>query len=147
MSKVILQLASQIFLVATNDECERPGTMWASVMAAGSHGISRLHVWVDFIIEPSGKLIQSGEFVGRLFLTVVPLTIKCAVAPESKMAYSGGFSTLLVFSSSEDRSSSVRSVVVAVALLHSCLCKQLEVTTVLSSPSLLVLLVLPIRIL
>eukprot|EP00956_Cyclotella_meneghiniana_P036079 scaffold121150_cov36-Cyclotella_meneghiniana.AAC.1 len=74
--------------VATKDECDRPGTMWASVIFCGSHGISRLHVWVDLMNDPSGSLILSGSLVGRLFFTAAPFTMKCAVAPESRMAYS-----------------------------------------------------------
>lgn len=134
MSNVILQPASQNFLVATRDECANPGTMCASVMASGSHGISRLHVCVDLIMDPSGNLMESGEFVGLSFLTAAPFTRKCAVAPESKMAYSIGF----LFSSvlpSEDTSSSVSSAVVVVALSHSWLCEQFEVMTVFSSSS------------
>ena len=136
MSNVILQPASQNFRVATNDECDRPGTMCASVIESGSHGMSRLHVWVDFIMDPLGSLIDNGEHVRCSFFTAAPLMMKCAVAPESRMAYSGGCFCVSIDSSSDDRSSSVRSAVVVVALSHSWMCEQLDVMTVLSSSSL-----------
>ena len=97
--------------------------MWASVISFGSHGISRLHVCVDCMNDPLGSFIFSGLLVGRSFLTAAPFTMKCAVAPESRIAYSVGFFSLLVLSSSEDSSSSERATVEAVALSHSCLCK------------------------
>eukprot|EP00956_Cyclotella_meneghiniana_P014504 scaffold21710_cov36-Cyclotella_meneghiniana.AAC.2 len=71
-----------------------------------------------------------------------PFTMKCAVAPESRIAYSVGVFSLSVLSSSEDSSSSERVTVGAVALSHSCFCEQFDVTTVSSSSS-----VVPVRIL
>ena len=68
MSKVILHPASQNLRVDTNDEYDSPGTMWASVILWGSHGMSRLHVLVDRIRDPSGSLILSGLVDGCCFL-------------------------------------------------------------------------------
>ena len=76
LSNMILQPASQNFLVATNDECVSPGTMCALVTLLESHGMSRLHVCVDLITDPSGSLILSGLEVGSLFLTVAPFMMK-----------------------------------------------------------------------
>ena len=135
MSKVILHPTSQNFLVATNDECDRPGRMCVSVISCGSHGISRLHVCVEWMNVPSGSLILSGFEVVCSFFTAAPFIMKCAVAPESRMAYSVGLVSLVVLSSSEDSSSSVSAIVEAVALSHSCLCKQFDITTVSSSSS------------
>lgn len=73
---MILQPASQNFLVATNDECASPGTMCASVTLLGSHGMSRLHVCDDLITYPSGSLNLSGLNVGCLFRTVAPFMMK-----------------------------------------------------------------------
>ena len=136
MSKVILHPASQNFLVETNDECESPGTTCASVILLGSHGMSRLHVCVDWIIDPFGSLILSGLVAGILFVTAAPFIKKCAVAPESRIANCVGiFWRVDSVSSSDEMSSSVRSAVTAVALSHWCLHDVLEVTTVLSSSS------------
>jgi hypothetical protein len=97
--------------------------------------MSRLQVWVDFITVPSGNRILSGLFVGHSFFTAAPFTMKCAVAPESRIAYSGGLLCWEDSCSLEDNSSLVRSAVVAVALSQSCLVDLFEVMTVLSSSS------------
>ena len=74
MSNMILHPASQNFRVATRDECANPGTIWASVMSFGSHGMSRLQVCVDLMTVPSGNRILSGLFVGRSFFMAAPFT-------------------------------------------------------------------------
>ena len=53
--------ASQNLRVAMRDECERPGTICAAVTVAGSHGIFRLHVWVDCKVAPSGSVMVIGS--------------------------------------------------------------------------------------
>ena len=63
-----------------------PGTMCASVICAGSHGMSRLHVWVDWITLPFGNVIVIGWSAILLFMTGAPSTRKWPVAPESEMA-------------------------------------------------------------
>ena len=87
MSNSTLHPASANFLVDISDECESPGAMCASVNASGSHGISRLHVCVDWVLLPLGGVILSGDSVGLLLTTGDPCNIKCPVAPESDMAY------------------------------------------------------------
>ena len=44
LSNMTLHPASQNFLVEMRDACARPGTICASVICSGSHGMSRLHV-------------------------------------------------------------------------------------------------------
>ena len=87
MSNSSLHPASANFLVDISDKCESPGTMCASVNASGSHGISRLHVCVDWMLLPLGSVLLSGDDVGLLLTTGDPCNIKCPVAPESDMAY------------------------------------------------------------
>ena len=86
MSNSTLHPASTNFLVDISDECESPGTMYASVNASGSHGISRLHVCVDWMLLPLGSVIFSGDSVGILLTTGAPCNRKCHVAPESDMS-------------------------------------------------------------
>lgn len=81
-----LHPASQNFLVAINDECANPGTMCASVITCGSHGMSRLHVWVDLIVFPFGSVIEMGFAATCLFTTGASSTKKWPVAPESDIA-------------------------------------------------------------
>ena len=69
-----------------SDECVNPGTMCASVILDGSHGISRLHVCVELIILPFGSVICSGYLAFFMFTAGDPSTRKCAVAPESDIA-------------------------------------------------------------
>ena len=87
MSNSTLHPASANFLVDISDDCESPGTMCASVNASGSHGISRLHVCVYWMLLPLGSVILSGDSVGLLLTTGAPCNRKCHVAPESDMAY------------------------------------------------------------
>ena len=87
MSNSTLHPASANFLVGISDECESPGKMCDSVNASGSHGISRLHVCVDWNILPLGSVRLSGDSVGLLLTTGAPCNRKCPVATESDMAY------------------------------------------------------------
>ena len=87
MSNSTLHPASAKCLVDISDDCESPGTMCASVNASGNHGISRLHVCVDWMLLPLGSVILSGDSVGLLLNTRAPCNRKCPVAPESDMAY------------------------------------------------------------
>ena len=87
MSNSTLHPTSANFLVDISDKCESPDKMCASVNASGSHGISRLHVCVDWMPLPLGSVILSGDSVGLLLTTGAPCNRKCHVAPESDMAY------------------------------------------------------------
>ena len=87
MSNSTLHPTSANFLVDISDKCEIPGTMCASFNASGSHGISRLHLCVDWMFLPLGSVILSGGSVGLLLTTGDPCNRKCPVAPESDMAY------------------------------------------------------------
>ena len=49
-----------------------------------SHGISRLHMCVEFIVFPFSKVILIGDLAGRQLTTSAPSTIKFPVAPESE---------------------------------------------------------------
>ena len=96
MSNTTLHPASQNFLVEISDECERPGTMWASVIWSGSHGMFKLHVCVDMIFLPFGNRIWIGLVAFLLLTTGAPSTRKWPVAPESETAYWMACTTLLV---------------------------------------------------
>ena len=76
-----MHLPSQNFLIEIRDECVMPGTIWATVMNTGSHGILRLHVCVDMMVYPLGKVILIGLVVGLIFITGAPCIIKWPVAP------------------------------------------------------------------
>ena len=90
-SKLTLQPASQNFLVKISDACDNPGTMCASVILFGNHGMSRLHVCVERIFSLLGSRIWMG-FVAIFLLTMgAPSIRKWPVAPESEMAYSTAF--------------------------------------------------------
>ena len=64
----------------------KPGTICASVAAAGSHGMFRRHVWVDLMVSPSGRLIMRGLVAGLISITGAPGTTECPVAPASAIA-------------------------------------------------------------
>ena len=49
--------------------------------------MSRLQVCVDWIVLPSGIVMDNGDVAGLLLVTGAPSTKKCAVAPESDSAY------------------------------------------------------------
>ena len=61
--------------------------MCASVISFGSQGISRLQVWEECMIEPSGNLIAIGWVATLTFTAGEPLIRKCEDAPESDSAY------------------------------------------------------------
>ena len=86
MSNTTLHPASQNLRVDINDKCASPGTMWASVISCGSHGMSRLHVWVDLMCLPFGNVMVIGLLAIRLFVTGTFSMRKWPVAPESDMA-------------------------------------------------------------
>ena len=87
MSNVTLHPKFVNFLVDMRDEWEIPGTICASVNVFGSHGMSKLHVCVDFIIFPLGSVIFNGDTVNFLLTTGAPYTRKCPVVPEFEMEY------------------------------------------------------------
>ena len=86
-SNVTLQPASQNFPVEISDACASPGTMCASVIWSGSHGMSRLHVCVDLMIFPFGSAMAIGLVAGLTFTAGEPLIKKRPVAPESESAH------------------------------------------------------------
>ena len=57
------------------------------VISCGSHGISRLHVWVDKMCLPSWRVILMGFLVGSMLMTGAMGRMKCPVVPESEMAW------------------------------------------------------------
>ena len=87
MSNSTLHPESANFIVDISEECDSPGTMCASVNASGSHGISRLHVCVDWMLLPLGSVILSSDYIGLLLTNGSPCNRKCPVSPESDMAY------------------------------------------------------------
>ena len=58
------------------------------VASSGSHGMSSLHVCVDLITLPSGRLIDIGFVACLTSITGVPGSRKCTVAPVSAIASS-----------------------------------------------------------
>ena len=44
--------------------CSRPGTMFASFAISDIPSMSRLHVYVDLSLDPSGRLIDIGLITG-----------------------------------------------------------------------------------
>jgi hypothetical protein len=76
---------SQNCRVASSDVCVNFGTMWAAVILSGSQGMSRLHVWVDMILLPSGRVILMGLTAIRLLVTGASFCMKWPVAPESEI--------------------------------------------------------------
>ena len=83
-----LHPAAQNFRVEMRDECAKPGMMCASMPLCGNHGMSRLHVWVDQMVLPLGRVMVIGLIAGCLLMTGAPLTTKWPVAPESEIAHS-----------------------------------------------------------
>ena len=63
----------------------------ASVIFLGSHGMSRLHVCVDLMVQPLGRMIVIGLVENFRFGTDAPPTRKCPVVPESEIAHSTAF--------------------------------------------------------
>ena len=83
-----LHPALQNFRVDIREAFAIPGTMCASVIDGGNHGISRLHVWVDFSFVPLGMAMVMGRVAICLFTTGAPSMMKWLVAPESETAHS-----------------------------------------------------------
>ena len=69
------------------DECSSPGTVCASIISCGSHDISRLHVWVDWMVLPFSNVMVIGLCVVRLLVAGAFSTKKWPVAPESEIAW------------------------------------------------------------
>ena len=61
-------------LVVMNDACTIPGTICASVMWFGSHGMSKLHVCVDVMLLPFGIVMLIGLSATCKFVTGAPST-------------------------------------------------------------------------
>ena len=68
--------------------CANPGTICASVIILGSHGISILYVCVHFIVLPFGREILIGNLDGCLLTTGATSIRKCPVPPESEKSHS-----------------------------------------------------------
>ena len=85
-SYVTLYPASHHTTTETSGVCASPGTMCAVVALSGSHGMFILHVCIDFITLPSGRLIEIGLDVGSTSTTGVTGSTKCPVAPASATA-------------------------------------------------------------
>ncbi len=68
--------ASHNFAVETSKAWMRPGTMWAFVAVCRSHGMSRLHVCVDWIDLPSGSWTVMGSGSRRMLMAWAPSTRK-----------------------------------------------------------------------
>lgn len=67
------------------DKCANLGTMCASTIVPGSHGILRLHVWVDLIVFfLLCNAILIGNFTGCLLTSGVPFKRKRPVVLESE---------------------------------------------------------------
>ncbi len=64
--------------------------MWALRACCGSQGIFNLHVCVETIFCPSGRLMTSGVVAGLILVTGVPGNTKWPVAPASAIALSIG---------------------------------------------------------
>ena len=88
LSNITLYPALQNFLVEMRDACARPGTICASVMWLGSHGILSLQVWVNLMDFPFGSVMVIGLAAGRIFTAGAPATKKPPIAPESESAHS-----------------------------------------------------------
>ena len=56
--------------------------------ASGSHGMFNLHVCVDCIVSPSGRLIINGFVAGLASITGAPGIMQRPVAPASAIAWS-----------------------------------------------------------
>ena len=70
--------------------------MWVSVMMPGSHGMSRLHVCVDMISFPFGRIIFIGCVASCMFTAADLSMRKCPVTLESEKAHSTAFFNLIV---------------------------------------------------
>ena len=62
--------------------------MCALVALSGSHGMLSLHVCVDYITLPSGRLMEIGPDIRRTSITGVPGSTKFPVASASATAIS-----------------------------------------------------------
>ena len=87
LSNITLHPASQNFLVEIRDAWARPGMMCASVMCSGSHSMSRLQVWVNFMIFLFGSVMAIGLAARVIFTVGTPAIKKCPVAPEPEIAH------------------------------------------------------------
>ena len=82
-SYVTLHRSLHSISIEISDVWASPGTICALVDLSSSYGMFILHVCVDFITLPSGRLIEIGLDVGRTSITGVPGNAKFPVAPAS----------------------------------------------------------------
>lgn len=68
----------------------RPGTTWALVASGDRPGKSRVAMWVDQSVQPSGSVTVVGAGLGHLFKTGAVSVTKWLVAPESLIAQMDG---------------------------------------------------------
>ena len=78
--------ASHNTAIEISDVCANPGIICAFFALSSSYGMFILHVCVDFITLPSGRLIEIGLDVGSTPSTGVPGNTKFPVAPASATA-------------------------------------------------------------
>ena len=116
-----LHPASQNFFVEIREECCSPGTMWASVISSGSHGIPKLHVCVEYMMLPSGSFIAIGNSAAFMLTTAEPSTRKCDDAPESESTYSTNRTRRLVLNIICELGDWVRSLSLTIFIHNSCL--------------------------
>jgi hypothetical protein len=62
------------------DPDARTGKIWASRAAAGRKGMARLHVCVDWMVQPSGSWAVIPGTAARLFVNGALVVTKCPVA-------------------------------------------------------------------
>ena len=84
--KAISQPALQSVTTERREWEARLGMMWARRAAAGSVGMSNVHVCVDFTRSPLGSRAMMGELVGSMLVAGAVEVRKWLVAPESRMA-------------------------------------------------------------
>ncbi len=86
MVKAILQPALQSVTTEMREWDAELGMMWARQAAAGSAGMSNVHVCVEVARSPLGSRATMGLVVGVMLVVGVINVRKWLVAPESRMA-------------------------------------------------------------
>ncbi len=88
MVKAISQPALQSVMTKMREWDTKLGMMWARQAAAGSAGMSNLHVCIDVTCSPLGSQATTGLVVGVMLVAGAANVRKWLVAPESRMAQS-----------------------------------------------------------
>ncbi len=84
--KAILQPALQSMMTKMREWDAKLGMMWVRRAAAGSAGMSKVHVCVDVMRSPLGSWATMGLVVGVMLVAGAVNVRKWLVAPESRMA-------------------------------------------------------------